>query len=1509
MADALYTWGLLATGVFVGIPALLVIVFLITRRARIQLGPHHEPLGRSFRLILAHLLYNRQITQEILGVRIRKDAPPPEVITARAMALTRLDEFGIPSGPERLFNLGLKMALDDVWDGESESKEAGTYGRGLCRYLILDRALEDLAVRLRVVGYIANNPEVEEIDLPPIVIVTGVPNSGTPEIRKIFAKDARFYAPEDWELSCPAPTVTDVDEMEKNVGPRSASLPAPTHLVLESPYHLRHLHTLVQVFGPSITIVQVHRHPSDAVPVSLAQTSLLRRVLMTPPDTHRAVQDNRFGSRTALKRLSEALEEGMRQRDALETGGIKFVDIVGLEALRDPRGHLVRKVVVGALALPFTGAEEVKAMVEVGKEGLKRYEGFSASKARTKGGRAARLATLGVKEKDLVAGVFNEYAKRLDNEWADPRLNDTPRPVLLTLPRRAAAAMKSPMDLIPGAPKLHSKEAIKTILSGLDMALPVLSNLGLATTAVASVFSICQHIMQQCLTAVCNKEIALSLGYYCSRILRTLEAGPPARQGKNEHWDALLETLEEIRAYLDKEMGNKSKFMQFIKANEIKHRLDDYITELSLAAQFLNLDLTVQVVCGIEEIHHHLEMATMALEASGASGKRSVVEKLDYLADTVIGLQRQNELLLAMMQQGQVARVDGERSIVELKEYEDKVWRRATEIDRANSSGKADFKLKIEQWMISSMEVTFTEEAEDFINQGATSKVYRGLYRNQTVAVKLYTENNRGSRSLEAAMSEELEAWMRVSHLQYVLTLIGACTKVKRPFIVSKYCSEHDIVAYLERYPNKMILCLYQLACGLRNIHQERIVHRDVKASNVLITEQGDVAITDFGLSRKTTTTLSMGVNGKPLPSPSGTLNWMSPEQLMSPGKETFKSDVWSYAMTCWEILSGGRIPFDGFHLGALERAVGGDDERPNRPAAIRDKRFDAFWDILKRCWRYDPMMRPSAAEVVRFFEDRHKADLEAGRSLIEEYHSGHQMEAQDPFRKGKGGLRGMDTFKEQRNTVKQDSWASQPALVDSWSDLTVEAESLEAFTKSKVTEALRGPDTFMERGNAIFERRKEEMERSRALRLMNEGNADASARGLPKKAAKDTTAVEKPLAKTANTDKRGVRPASSKRADNKELPKTNLKGGSEAVDDKRFASQRPASRALEATSRNADAREARRILGSGDELNALPVHRKQASDEPASLSESKGRRLSLDDTARRKTTDAMKHRSAGPMILETQPVVAAQASAPRDAKRPASRDIKRTTEANPPLDASKILPDSIQRQPQPAAKPKTAEAPLHKRATSDPTRVPPSRDMPPSDRSQSSTSGRRRSKTDAPDPEARMYLLPAPTRLGVIPASTSSSNASTASATASEARRHPAWLDSMPGMRLLEASGASWDDRLPVQGRRASVRGGASQLESTSSDGRRRREVNPGDGLGELEDEILSGAGGTGRCGDGAALVAAFPDWCREKRVTVDNWEMAAGVEGNEGRAGVRINSKGRISEVYVVWRVMCGA
>ena len=143
-----------------------------------------------------------------------------------------------------------------------------------------------------------------------------------------------------------------------------------------------------------------------------------------------------------------------------------------------------------------------------------------------------------------------------------------------------------------------------------------------------------------------------------------------------------------------------------------------------------------------------------------------------------------------------------------------------------------------------------------------------------------------------------------------------------------------------------------QVLQGLKYLHSQGIVHRDIKGANLLTTKEGTVKLADFGVAmRLTESTKNMSIVGTPY--------WMAPEIVEQTGHCTTSCDIWSLGCTVIELLTGKPPYYDLEPMSALYRIV--QDEYPPFPPTISAD----LKDFLMKCFQKEPFFRNSAAALL----------------------------------------------------------------------------------------------------------------------------------------------------------------------------------------------------------------------------------------------------------------------------------------------------------------------------------------------------------------------------------------------------------------------------------------------------------------------------------------------------------------------------------------------------------------
>ncbi|CAI9771314.1 unnamed protein product [Fraxinus pennsylvanica] len=330
---------------------------------------------------------------------------------------------------------------------------------------------------------------------------------------------------------------------------------------------------------------------------------------------------------------------------------------------------------------------------------------------------------------------------------------------------------------------------------------------------------------------------------------------------------------------------------------------------------------------------------------------------------------------------------------VQLEKHLSRVWSR--NIENPNQSQKPK-----EVWEIdpSKLEIRY------LVAQGTYGTVYRGTYNNQDVAVKLLDWGEDGmataaeTAALRASFKQEVAVWHKLDHPN-VTGFVGASMGTSQLKIPSKNPSEGYtnlpsraccvLVEFLQGgtlknflYKNRKKKLAFKivtqlaldLSRGLSYLHSKKIVHRDVKAENMLLDTHRTLKIADFGVARVE------AQNPKDMTGETGTLGYMAPEVL--DGKPyNRKCDVYSFSICLWEIYCCD-LPYPDLSFAEVSSAVVRQNLRPEIPRCCPS----SLAHIMKKCWDANPEKRPDMDEVVRLLE---AIDTSKGGGMIPEDQAG----------------------------------------------------------------------------------------------------------------------------------------------------------------------------------------------------------------------------------------------------------------------------------------------------------------------------------------------------------------------------------------------------------------------------------------------------------------------------------------------------------------------------------------
>ena len=208
-------------------------------------------------------------------------------------------------------------------------------------------------------------------------------------------------------------------------------------------------------------------------------------------------------------------------------------------------------------------------------------------------------------------------------------------------------------------------------------------------------------------------------------------------------------------------------------------------------------------------------------------------------------------------------------------------------------------------------------ELEELVGSGGMSSVYRALDRllERNVALKILHPHYGDDAEYVERFRREARAVAQLSHPN-IVTVIDRGEADGQQFIVFEYIDGESLKQLVDRNgplpARRAIELALQVADALAFAHQAGLVHRDVKPQNVLVTEDGEAKVTDFGIARSLDVEHGVTQTGTVL----GTSNYLSPEQARGQ-TITPATDVYSLGVVLFELLTG-EVPFPGDNFVAV---------------------------------------------------------------------------------------------------------------------------------------------------------------------------------------------------------------------------------------------------------------------------------------------------------------------------------------------------------------------------------------------------------------------------------------------------------------------------------------------------------------------------------------------------------------------------------------------------------------
>jgi serine/threonine protein kinase len=250
-------------------------------------------------------------------------------------------------------------------------------------------------------------------------------------------------------------------------------------------------------------------------------------------------------------------------------------------------------------------------------------------------------------------------------------------------------------------------------------------------------------------------------------------------------------------------------------------------------------------------------------------------------------------------------------------------------------------------------------ELLEVLGRGGMGVVYKAYdaILDREVALKTMTAEGLKDPVLRERFYREARAAGRLRHPN-IVTIYELGEEEGLPYIAMEYLTgsdvHHIISTRTEMDFEQKLRVVIQLCRGLAYAHKAGIVHRDVKPSNIHVTEDHQVKILDFGIAR-VVTSQTMTTDGMVL----GTIHYMAPEQIKG-GHVDGKADIFAAGIILYELLTFRR-PFEGDNTGTILYNILHAPPHPMQPPV--DEQFPAIKRVLTKSMEKDPACRYYSAD------------------------------------------------------------------------------------------------------------------------------------------------------------------------------------------------------------------------------------------------------------------------------------------------------------------------------------------------------------------------------------------------------------------------------------------------------------------------------------------------------------------------------------------------------------------
>ncbi|CCH58156.1 hypothetical protein TBLA_0A03570 [Henningerozyma blattae CBS 6284] len=283
--------------------------------------------------------------------------------------------------------------------------------------------------------------------------------------------------------------------------------------------------------------------------------------------------------------------------------------------------------------------------------------------------------------------------------------------------------------------------------------------------------------------------------------------------------------------------------------------------------------------------------------------------------------------------------------------------------------------------ILNSKDVCRSFRRTEIIGRGKFGVVYKGYHMKTKGVYAIKVLSLESDLDEVADIQREIQFLVSLKQVPNITRYYASYLKDTSLWIIMEYCAGGSVRTLLRpgKIDEKYIaVIMRELLVALHYIHKDNVIHRDIKAANLLITNEGNVKLCDFGVAAQ------LNQNTMRRQTMAGTPYWMAPEVIMEGISYDTKADIWSVGITAYEIATGNP-PFCEMEALRAMQVIS-----KSKPARLEGKNHDPLLkEFIAMCLDEDPQERPTADKLlhesafIKHYKNTHTSVL---KELISRY-------------------------------------------------------------------------------------------------------------------------------------------------------------------------------------------------------------------------------------------------------------------------------------------------------------------------------------------------------------------------------------------------------------------------------------------------------------------------------------------------------------------------------------------